>query len=187
MNESKAGRDDLDLALLRRFIKGEEQAFEELVEQYSEELARFIQGFVGDEYEARHLMIESFANLAVSASRFKGRSSLKTYLFAIAKNLSRQHIKSRGREQHIPFEEVIGTLADGGESLDTVLLRKEQRLALHEAMRDMKEDYRSVLLHLYWQDMSYREAGKAMGKSEKQIKDLAYRAKAALKKRLSGD
>jgi DNA-directed RNA polymerase specialized sigma24 family protein len=41
-----------------------------------------------------------------------------------------------------------------------------------------------VLLLLYFEDMSYREAGKAMNKSEKQIKHLAFRAKKALKKKL---
>lgn len=92
----------------------------------------------------------------------------------------------RGREQHISYEEVIERLIDPGESPQEFIEREENRLLLHKTMRMLKEEHRVVLILLYFEDMSYIQAGRAMNKTEKQIKHLAYRAKAALKEKLSG-
>jgi len=54
-------------------------------------------------------------------------------------------------------------------------------------MQILKDDHYTVLKLLYFKDMSYLQAGKAMNKSEKQIKHLAFRAKAALKRILEKD
>lgn len=169
--------------LYRRFLAGDTDAFEELVRLYEQELSLFINGIIHDYYEAKHLVIETFAQLAVSGS-FDGKSTLKTYLFTIGKNLAARYMKLRGRESHLPFEDVIEKLLGGGETPETFMEREENKALLNAAMRDLKEDYRMVLQLLYFQDMSYKEAGQVLGKTVKQTGDLAYRAKASLKKKL---
>jgi len=170
--------------LYRRFLAGDSVAFEELVLIYVDELSRFIYGIVRDYHEAEHLTIETFAELALNNKKFDGKSSIKTYLFAIGKNLSLQLIKKRGREQHLSFEEAAEIPVDEGETPHSILEREENKKFLHEAMRELKEEYHAVLLLLYFEDMSYIQAGQAMGNSEQQIKNLAHRAKVALKNKL---
>ena len=173
--------------LYRRFVSGDVRAFEELVSLYEDELSRFIYGIVRDYHEAEHLTIDTFAQLVLNKKTFEGKSSFKTYLFAIGKNLTAQHMKKRGRERHISFEEAAAIhINNNDETLYTAVEKKESRQYLQEAMRELKKEYHAVLVLLYFEDMSYRQAGQAMNKSEKQIKDLAYRAKAALKKKLEG-
>jgi RNA polymerase sigma-70 factor (ECF subfamily) len=167
-----------------RYQAGDEGAFDALIALYEAELFRFIHGIVNDYHESKHLTIDSFANLAVGGGKFSENSSLKTYLFAIGKNLALRYMKMRGRVKHIPYEEVVGTLMDGGESPYEFMEREENRRLLREAMRELKADHRTVLNLLYFEDMSYTQTGKAMGKTETQISSLAHRAKAALKKRL---
>jgi len=87
--------------LYRRYLDGDEKAFEELVGLYERDLALFINGIVGDIHETKHLLIDTFAQLAVSGGRFEGMSALKTYLFAIGKHLALRHVKLRGRETHL--------------------------------------------------------------------------------------
>lgn len=166
------------------FAAGDSGAFDALVEMYSEELLYFLYGIVRDHHEARHLVIDTFAQLAISRAKYAGKSSLKTYLFGIGKNLAAQYIKKRGREQHLSFEEVAHTLVDKGESPEDFLERKEDSLLLYEAMRTLKEEHRMVLMLLYFQNMSYAQAARAMKKTEHQIRGLAFRAKRALKERL---
>ena len=174
-----------DEELFRRYLGGDESAFEDLVGLHEDKLFHFIYGIVQDHHESKHLMIDAFAQLAVGGSHFAGKSSVKTYLFAIGKNLAARHMKKRGREQHIPFDEVVEMLvADRHMMPQEHLEQEESMLLVHMAMRSLKDDHRAVLALLYFEDMSYKEAGEAMGKSEKQIKHLAYRAKAALRKRL---
>ena len=170
--------------LYRLFLDGDSVAFEKLVELYMEELSRFIYGIVLDYHEAELLTIETFAQLALNKKKFEGKSTLKTYLFGIAKNLMSQHMKKRRREQHISFEEISNLNFDNGETMHTMVEKNDQRDNLIVAMRELKKEYHAVLVLLYFEGMSYREAGQAMNKNEKQIKDLAYRAKAALKKKL---
>ena len=170
--------------LYRRYMGGDVSAFEELVSLYEDEFSLFLNHIVYDYQEAKHLMIEAFAHLAVNNRQFAEKSSIKTYLFAIGKNLAYRHIKMQKDEQHIPFEDVVDTLIDDGETLDHFLERDENRRLLHEAMQGLKENYRRVLILLYFEDMSYTQAGRAMKKSDTQIRGLAYRAKLALKKKL---
>ena len=173
--------------LYQLFANGDECAFEKLVELYEHELALFfLRNFVHDSDEAKFLVIETFAQLVISKGQFAGKSSLKTYIFTIGKNLAFRYLKMRKREQHVSFDEISETVS-GGETPDTLVERDENSRQLHKAMRGLKKEYRVVLELLHFQGMSYLEAGEIMNKSEKQITNLAYRAKAALKKSLEKD
>jgi len=163
---------------------GDDEAFDKIVALYEDELSRFINSIVSDYHESKHLMIESFARLAESGNKFLEQSTLKTYLFAIGKNLAFRYVKMRGREQHISYEEVIETLIGEGESPYTFLEREENKQLFHTAMGELKDDYRIILLLLYFEDMSYLQAGRVMSKTETQIRGLAQRAKVALKRKL---
>ena len=167
-----------------RFLAGDNDAFEGLVRMYEDELSRYLFGVVNDYYEAKHLAIETFSHLVLNSKKFGGQSSLKTYLFAIGKNLALQLMKKRGREQHLSLEDVMEIQAAEDKTPHIVLEQDENRRILKEAMQTLKDDYHAVLALIYFEDMSYRQAGRVMGKTEKQIKNLAHRAKLALKKQL---
>ena len=170
--------------LYRRFCGGDEAAFVELVALYDTELFSFINGIVNDFHEAKHLTIEAFSELALNASVYKEKSSVKTYLFAIGKYLAKHYVKIREREQYISYEEAIGILVTDDETPQSFLEREENRLQLHRVMGELREDYRIVLELLYFEDLSYFETGIAMRKNVKQVANLAFRAKTSLKKKL---
>ena len=168
----------------RRYRKGDEEAFTDLVALYENELFFFVNGIVHDIHESKHIIIDAFANLALDGGKFEGRSSVKTYLFTIAKNLAIKHIKMRKKEQHIAFETVVDFIPDNSGEPEKVFVDVENRKLVHEAMMELKEEYRVVLVLLYFEDMSHAEVGRVMNKKVNQVNVLAYRAKAALKKRL---
>ena len=171
--------------LFSRYLSGnDEYAFEELVALYEGDLSRFINSKINDSYEAKHLTIEAFGQLAVNGKKYKGQASLKTYLFTIARNLIAKHLKTQSKHDYISYDELVYDLSDATQTPDIHFEREETRKLLHEVMTDLKEDYLKILKLLYFEDMSYRQAGEILGKSEKQIKDLAYRARASLKKKL---
>ena len=129
-------------------------------------------------------MIDAFATLAMSSGKFEGRSSVKTYLFAIGKNLALKSIRKRHGVQQVPFETIADVFSDEDESPDNIVEREERKQVVIDAMRELKGDYRAVLVFLYYENLSYIETAQAMDKSVDQIKVLAHRAKAALKKQL---
>ena len=170
--------------LYRRFLSGDDNAFDELVALYEDELSNFLNGIVNDYHEAKHLTIETFARLFASGGKFTAKASLKTYLFTIGKNLAFRYVKMRNREQHVSFDEAIESLVDEDESPYGCIKREENKRLLQKAMSELKNDHRAVLALLYFEDMSYIHAGQALSKTETQIRGLAYRAKVALKKKL---
>ena len=171
--------------LYDRFQKGDVSAFEELVEMYKDPLFSFIKGIVPDWHDAEELLIDTFAQLALSASRFEGRASLKTYIFTIGRNLAVKHLKTRRHDELVSYDDALSALVDDEGTPERSFELEEDKRVLHEALKTLKEQYRVVLELLYFEDMSYTEAAAAMNKSVDQVNNLAYRAKAALRKKLA--
>ena len=170
--------------LYDRFCEGDSYAFEEIVENYKDSLFSFIRGIVGDYHEAEYLIIETFAQLALSETKFAGRSSLKTYIFTIGRNLALKHVKMLKREAYVSYDDVMHTLVDSNNTPERAMIQNENNRALYTAMESLKNEYRTVLELIYLEDMSYMEAADTMNKSIDQIGDLVYRAKTALRKKL---
>jgi RNA polymerase sigma-70 factor (ECF subfamily) len=183
MAEGKPGADK-GAELYRRFRAGDTVAFEQLVVLYRNPLVSYLNGFVNDLQVADDLALDAFAELAVT-TRFQARSSLKTYLFAIGRHLAQGYIKQFMNSNHIPTDQIIEDTSKAVSSIEDEYLRVEQHQQLYAAMRLLKSEYREVLYLVYFENLSYAEAGQTMKKTEKQIRNLVYAAKASLRKLLT--
>lgn len=171
--------------LLCLALAGDEDALTALISRYRKSLYYFIVGMVGDAFLAEEIVIDSFTQLMLKGDQFRGDAALKTYLFTIGRNLSIRHIRYRRRVKLV-LEERLDVAAQTP-PIDIEILRIERDGVLHAAMRSLREEYFAVLHLLYFEEMSYREAGTVLQKSDKQISNLAYRAKLALKKALESE
>ena len=72
----------------RRYLDGEEAAFEQIVKDYFDSLIGFIDSYVHDVSAAEDIAIDTFSDLIVHKHRYNFRVSLKTYLFMIGRNSS---------------------------------------------------------------------------------------------------
>ena len=68
--------------------------------------------------------------------------------------------------------------------LEKAYLAVERKMAVHRAMKKLHPEYRQVLWLIYFDGFSSAEAGLVMKKSSRQMKNLVYRAKSALKSEL---
>lgn len=154
---------------------------EELVELYRESLIYFIARYVGDLYTAEDLAEDVFVELLLHPDRYRGDSSMKTYLFSIGRNKAIDFIRKHSRVSVQDNE----TMAGYGEAeyydLESHVVADEEKRELARAMETIKEEYRYALHLVYFEDMSYDEAGEVMGKTRKQIENLVYRGKQALR------
>ncbi|MCI9273828.1 MAG: RNA polymerase sigma factor [Clostridiales bacterium] len=164
----------------RRFLNGDEDAFVEIVEQYGANLILFINGFVRNIVVAEDLMEETFCDLIFYKNRYKEKSSFKTYLFAIARNKAATYLKKNSRIADLPIEDYEGQLKDMN-ALENTVIKEEEKRQLYSAMDKINSEYHAVLYLLYFEKMSYDEAALVLKKNNKQIKNLAYRGKQALK------
>jgi RNA polymerase sigma-70 factor (ECF subfamily) len=125
--------------------EGDDDAFKELVMRFEPIVARTVIGMLGDCAEAEDVGQETFIRFYKALSRFRGESSVKTYLTRIAMNLSLNELKRRKRRRlrftEKPVEE-HHDLADErearGQDVDKELVWK--------AIGELEEKFRSVVV-----------------------------------------
>lgn len=171
---------DTCVELYERFLCGDNDSFKEIVEMYGPNLIFFINGYVNNLSVAEDLMEDTFCDLIFYKKRYTKSSSFKTYLFSIARNKSIDYIRKINRHRSVPYEEVEAVCARDN-SLEEKVVRDENVRFLYKALEQLTDDYRSVLYLFYFESMSYDEIGRALKKSNKQIKNMMYRAKKSLK------
>ena len=171
---------ETDEKLYMRFLEnGDSDDLRVLLERYNESLTLFIYGFIHDMEDAEELMLDAFAVAASGTARFRNRSSFRTWLFAIGRNLALKHLRKQ-KVQAMPIHEEIMT-EDHHSDLGLEMLRKERDAMLYSALEQLNPDYRQALYLLYFEDMTADEAAAVMGKNKKQFYNLTNRGKAALK------
>ena len=174
--------------LFRRFLAGDRDALTALVDIYGEDLTRYIFRIVGNYHDAEELMIDAFTRLVRSRDRIENSDAVKAYLFTTGKNLALNFLKKNKRNPVI-FEYIDSELEDryADNAPDTKLFRQEQKRQLDGAMEKLKQPHRQALQLIYFENKSYADAGAQMNKTVKQIDNLLYNAKVALKKILESE
>ena len=170
---------ETDELIYRPFLaEHQEDDFRVLLERHREGMVLFLYGYVHSMEDAEDLMLDAFAEAAAGA-HFSGKSTFRTWLFAIGKKLALRHLRRR--------RFTSGSLALSGETVqppELDILREERSRQLYQALSRLKEEYRQVLILLYFEEMSHDEAALVMGKTRKQIYNLAERGRKALKDQL---
>ena len=175
---------ETDEQLYSRFLKDRNnEDLRELLERHRNNLTLFLFGIVHDMEDAEELMLDSFAVLVSGSPGFSGKSSFKTWLFAVGRNLALKQLKKKR-----PYLQ----LQDGSEndqlSINSMpesgLIKNERNMQLYLAMDKLRPDYREVLQLIYFEDMSIEEAASVMKKTKKQIYNLSTRSRQALKDEL---
>ncbi len=168
----------------RQFLDGDRNAFSAVIDEYREPLIFFINGFVRDPDTAEDIAADCFAELIARPSRFAFRSSLKSYIFSIAHHKAVNHIRKYSRLTLLEDQSRFAA-DDCYEEIESRMIKDERSRMLHNALPKLNDNYRTALLLVYFENMSYSEAGAVMHKSPKQIDNYVTRGKAALKKILT--
>ncbi len=169
----------------RRFLDGEESAFDELMEGLFRNLVFFVNRYVQDVHTAEDIAIDVFSDLIVHKHRYSFRVTLKTYLFMLGRSRALDHLR---RRKIIEFVELkrAQDLADE-RTLEETVLRDRRKTALHRALERLAPDLRVAVHLVYFEELTYEEAAKVMGKNRKQVDNLLYRAKKELRTLLGED
>ncbi|MGN0374986.1 MAG: RNA polymerase sigma factor [Butyrivibrio sp.] len=162
------------------FLEGDENAFSEILDMYRDSLIFFINRTVNNLSVAEELAADSFSELLVHPGRYDFSVSLKTYIFTIAHHKTVSYVRRAVKFAMVPIEEAPVKSMEYA-SFEEEVIKEEQKKILHNALSELPEDYRTVLHLIYFEEMSYAEAGKVMHKNVKQITNLAYRGKNALR------
>ena len=164
----------------RRFLDGDEGAFEELMKELFHGLVFFINGFVQDTHAAEDIAMDVFSDLIVHKHRYNFKVTLKTYLYMVGRSRALDYIKHR---KVISFVELDAAQdnADESAALEQIVLEDERKKQIHTAIAKLSEDMRTAIHLIYFEEMTYEQTAKVMRKNRKQIDNLLYRAKKELR------
>ncbi len=170
----------------RRFLDGDESAFDEIMEKLFHSLVFFINRYVHDIHTAEDIGIDVFADLGIYRHRYNFKVSLKTYLFMLGKSRALNYIKHRKVINFVSLDDAEN-LAEDNLILEELVLADERKIKVNAAIDKLNEDMKTIIHLIYFEDMTYTDTAKIMKKNKKQVDNLLYRAKKELRTILGED
>ena len=166
----------------RRFLDGDDNGFVEIVRDYKDGLILFLDSFVRNLSIAEDLAEDTFVKIGIKKPNYSGKSSFKTWLYAIGRNVAVDYIRKESKRSEITIDEYMD-LADR-QTLEDAYLKEENRIVIHRALGKLKPEYSQVLWLTYFEELSNKEAAGIMRKGLHNTETLIYRAKQSLKQEL---
>ncbi len=170
----------------RRFIDGDESAFDEIIKELFDNLVFFINRYVHDIHAAEDIAIDAFSDLVVNKHRYNFKVTLKTYLFMLGRSRALNYIKHCKVIDFVELAEADNASSEQ-KTLEEIVLADERKRVVNNALNSLPDDMRVVIHLIYFEELSYDEAAKIMKKNRKQVDNLLYRAKKELRITLGKD
>ncbi|MFY1067790.1 RNA polymerase sigma factor [Enterococcus sp. AD013-P3] len=146
---------------------------------------RFLLSLTGNPQLSEELTQETFYQAVKSIARFKGNSSVATWLCQIAKNLWLQYLEKE--KKHGVFHELDLSAPDPRPLPDELIVQGEDRLRVFRAIHQLKESEKEIVLLRLNGDFSFKEIGEVFRKTENWARVTFYRAKQKLIERMKED
>lgn len=176
--------DEIDKGLISRFQNGDEAAFEAIITEHKGLLFRFIYRYVRDAGDAEDLLSRTFVNAWRHRASYRPKAQFKTWLFAIATNLCRDHarrVKRRPADFAKTWEENEIEPAATGDPPAEAAVRGEESAMLHAAIDELPHDLKSAVVLFCIEGHTQEEAAQLLGCTPKAIETRVYRAKKRLR------
>ena len=167
----------------RRFLDGDNNGFVEIVRIYNDGLVLYLNSFVNNISVADELAEETFVKLGINKPRYTGKSSFKTWLYAVGRNIAIDYIRKNAKEKTVSLDDCAERADE--ELLENRCIKEEQKIVLYRAMNKLKPGYKQILWLIYFEGFSCKEAARIMKKSVHNIESLASRARQSLKAKLN--
>jgi RNA polymerase sigma factor (sigma-70 family) len=187
-------QEDPDLTLVQALKVGEDQALNALMDRHREGLFRFVLRHVHNEADAVELAMETFVRAYFNIEKFRPAARFATWLYHIALNLCRDHLRSRAYQDSLQTVSFDAPTEEGGDpSLlpategrpDQKTDRLEELIALEKAISELPEDFKSAFILTTLEDRSQAEVAELLGISPKAVEMRVYRARKLLLEKMS--
>lgn len=169
-----------DEALMSAHVDGDRAAFARLFDRWAPRLRQlFVRGGLRND-DANDMVQQSFLHLHRARHDFRPGSTLRPWLYTIALNLRRQHMRRAGRKPEHELEpegvEVAPTVVDPDAALDG--------RHVHAALATLPESQREVIILHWFEGLTFREVAEVVGATPTAVKVRAHRGYAKLKAEL---
>lgn len=180
--------------LVRGMLAGDDGSFETVMVLHGAQVTRLARRYLRNEADVAECVQDTFLKVFQKIASFERRSSLWTWIRRIAINeclMRLRQIKRRAEEdieELLPvFDEVGSRVESSGEARGIVqtLHSEDIKRIVHEAIDQLPDQYRTILLLRDIDDYNTREAAAVLGIEENAVKVRLHRARSALKQLLA--
>ncbi len=163
---------------MTRWQGGDREAGAQLIEAHYESIARFFHNKVGDASD--DLVQRTFLVAVESASKFRGDSSFRTFLFGVARNVLFDHYRDRRRDQRVDPDFGLSSVFDLDPSPSQIVARHVEERLLLEALRRIPLELQVAVELFYWEGVSIRDLAQIQQVALGTIKSRLHRARRLL-------
>ncbi|MHC4223227.1 MAG: RNA polymerase sigma factor [Planctomycetota bacterium] len=172
-----------DRELVRRLRAQDPEALRLVVERYQKRVFALIYGIVRDKHEVEDVAQEVFLKVYTRIGAFDERSKFYTWLYRVAANAAKDHVKKRSRRPAVALDEEVG-IPDLEPGPGARAATTEVRLRVREAIAALPPRYREVLALRELEGFSYNDIASVLKISIGTVESRLHRARARLKRRL---
>ena len=192
---SATGHMTEDRGFIEKLKEGDAGAFGTLIDRYSSDIYALLYRLTANAEDASDLTQDTFLSALRFIRKFRGDAELKTWLFRIAINESRNRFRwwnRRKRGLTISIDATIGDsettmsdmLADKSQSPEDAALAREREYALKAALLDLPDIFREAVVLCDIEGLSYEETSVALGVGLGTVKSRISRGREELRRRL---
>ena len=192
---ANSARSTAEIQFIERLQSGEAEAFDVLVTRYSADVYALLYRLTENAEEAGDLTQETFFSALKAIKKFRGEADLKTWLFRIAVNESRNRFrwwKRRNRHNTISFDAPVGeTETPLSESFSSDLpnpeentLRHEREKVLKKALLELPDVFRETIILCDIEGLSYEEIAQTLEINIGTVKSRIARGRDELRRKL---
>ena len=185
------GSSEADALAMARLQAGDDLALNEIMGRWKQPLASYLFRQLGGHEDAGDLAMETFVRIYESRHRYAPTARFARWLFTIATNLARNHVRWKQRHPEVTLEENKGeespldNLADDAPSAGRQLETRERATTVRKAIAELPADLRTAILLFEYEGLSHAEIAAVEGCSAKAIETRLYRARQALEQTLA--
>jgi RNA polymerase sigma-70 factor (ECF subfamily) len=167
-----------DEMLIRRIAEGDQLAMRTLFGRHRVPLYRWLLRLVGDEALAEDLLSDVFLDVWRQAASFEARSSVSTWLLAIARYKA---LSARRRRLDAELDEKIASsMADPADDPEAVLQKKTRAELLRHSLARLSPEHGEVIDLVYFHGKSVKEVAEIVGIAEATVKTRMFYARKKL-------
>ena len=167
-----------DKELYEEFLRGNKDAFNQIIDKYKSNLVYFITRYVNNIEIAEDIFQDMALYILENKEKYDFEYSLKTYMYMIAKSRAVNYINKNDKIIEMPED-----LSDEN-LLEEIICSNERKEKIQNVMNKLQKDYQLVIYLTQIEGLSYKETARIMDRTEGQIKTLAHNSKKKLKKLL---
>lgn len=168
---------DEDKILYKKFLKGNKEAFDKIMDLYAEHLVYFIGRYVKRIDIAEDIAQDVFVYVLMNKEKYNFNYSLKTYLYMLGKSRALNYIKKERKV--ILLDENTDFEID--EDIEDIVFQNEKHTYLRQTIDKLPKNQQIAIYLTDIEELSYKDVCKVLNKNLSEVKMIIYRARKNLK------